>query len=258
VVSSQAIEGDDLRRMSGALGSAGLKREVARAPTEVAGPRSVHLTDGPTRLRVEESRIAGPRRPVKHRYDLSSATVGLAVLTPLMAVAAVAVKVDATCAVFLRQVRVGKPVERPTPSKLRTVAAAEDRQRVEVERPNQGDGPRFGTRQEPCVRRLAGFIRLTLIDDIRQPWIGLLGHMSSSEPRPHLLSETVELGSDFRPWMLGKSGVCGLATGQRAVRRRLRRVGRYDSRISRTDSLTLNVLVIRKKRSVVFPHRGVS
>ncbi len=108
--------------------------------------------------------------------DVALAGLGLVVASPLLAVAALAVKLEDGGPVLFRQVRVGKDGRDFELLKLRSMV-------VDAER--QGAG--FAVdRGDARITRVGRVIRRTSIDELPQLWNVVRGDMSVIGPRPTL------------------------------------------------------------------------
>ena len=109
-------------------------------------------------------------------FDLALAGLGLVVASPLLALAALAVKLEDGGPVLFRQVRVGKDGKDFELLKLRSMV-------VDAER--QGAG--FAVdRGDARITRVGRVIRRTSIDELPQLWNVVRGDMSVIGPRPTL------------------------------------------------------------------------
>lgn len=112
-------------------------------------------------------------RTMKRGFDILVATIGLILAAPLMALTALAVRLDSPGPVFYCQERVGKNGRPFTLSKFRSM-------RVDAE---QGT-PIWAKDKDDRVTRVGRFIRMTRLDEMPQLWNVLRGDMSCVGPRP--------------------------------------------------------------------------
>lgn len=120
---------------------------------------------------IRPSRI---RSPVPKRIcDLGAAAILLVLAAPLLALAAIAIRLEGPGPVFHRQRRVGLGGAPFTLLKLRTM-------RVDAE----AGGPRFAARDDPRVTRVGRFLRRVRLDEVPQAIHVLSGRMSMVGPRP--------------------------------------------------------------------------
>ena len=133
--------------------------------------------------------------------DVVLAALGLVVASPVLLVAAIAIKLDSRGPVLYRQRRVGHRGELFEMVKLRTMA----------------DGAPLGgiwdplTKDDPRVTRVGGFLRRTSLDELPNLLNVLRGEMAIVGPRP-TISEQVETYTDHQRRRLEvKPGLTGWA-----------------------------------------------
>lgn len=111
---------------------------------------------------------------MKRFFDLTVSTTMLALLWPLVLLAAIAIRWESPGPIFFRQERVGFRGQPFVVLKLRTM-------RIDAE----GDGiPRWAKAKDPRVTAVGKFLRKTRIDEIPQLINVLKGDMSLVGPRP--------------------------------------------------------------------------
>jgi exopolysaccharide biosynthesis polyprenyl glycosylphosphotransferase len=171
--------------------------------------------------RVEEldgtpvfSLVSGPDRALalaaKRVLDVAGAVVGLVVLSPALALIAVAIRLDSAGPVLFRQERVGLHGRAFRVAKFRSmVRDAEVRQR-DIAGANQLNGPVFKMDRDPRVTRVGRFLRRTSLDELPQLWNVLLGQMSLVGPRPPLRAEVADYDVWHRRRLSMKPGMTGL------------------------------------------------
>ena len=108
--------------------------------------------------------------------DVAIAGTGLLVTSPLLGLAALAIKLDDGGQVLYRQMRVGKDGEEFELLKLRTMV-------VGAETLGSGFAVDKG---DPRITRAGRFLRRTSIDELPQLWNVVRGRMSVIGPRPTL------------------------------------------------------------------------
>jgi exopolysaccharide biosynthesis polyprenyl glycosylphosphotransferase len=142
---------------------------------------------------VEDDRVsvvAAPRAPqgwrlvAKRVIDLVGASLGLVLLSPVLVVAAVAIKASSRGPVLFTQPRYGLNRRRFTMYKLRTMVADADALQASLETLNEASGPVFKIRDDPRVTRVGRWLRRTSLDEFPQLLNVLRGEMSLVGPRP--------------------------------------------------------------------------
>ncbi|HHN93837.1 MAG TPA: sugar transferase, partial [Anaerolineae bacterium] len=144
---------------------------------------------------LREPAIEGANRGVKRLFDLLIGGLALVLFSPVMAAAALAVRLDSPGPVLLRQERVGEGGRPFRMLKFRTmyVGAEEDERGLAQE---SGDGPPVFLKRadDPRITRVGRVLRRYSIDELPQLWNVLKGEMSLVGPRPEL------------PWMVERYG----------------------------------------------------
>ena len=110
----------------------------------------------------------------KRTLDIFCATLGLILASPLMAIAALLVRLSSAGPVLYHQVRVGLNGRTFTVHKFRTM-----RQDAEA-----GTGAVWAQAQDPRITPVGRFMRRTRLDELPQLWNVLRGDMSMVGPRP--------------------------------------------------------------------------
>lgn len=120
----------------------------------------------------------------KRSLDVAGALVGLALLSPVLLAATVAIRVSSPGPVLFCQPRSGLGGKPFTIYKFRTMVTDAPRLRQALLDQNEQDGPAFKIRNDPRVTRVGRFLRATSIDELPQLWNVLRGEMSLVGPRP--------------------------------------------------------------------------
>jgi sugar transferase (PEP-CTERM system associated) len=118
-------------------------------------------------------RAARRARVAKRGFDVVTAIIALVVGAPLMAVTALAIRLDSRGPIFYRQERVGQGGRVFTLWKFRSM-------RVDAERGT----PVWASDRDDRVTRVGRAIRFTRVDELPQLWNVLGGDMSLVGPRP--------------------------------------------------------------------------
>jgi Undecaprenyl-phosphate glucose phosphotransferase len=156
-------------------------------------PVSIHLDAGPaldgvSNTRVEHvgriSALTLSDRPVqglaavaKRVFDVTASVAGFILLAPVLAVVAIAIKLDSNGPVLFFQRRRGYNHYEFRIVKFRTMTTLED-----------GDIVRQACRDDPRITRLGAFLRRYNLDELPQLWNVLKGEMSIVGPRPHAVA----------------------------------------------------------------------
>ncbi len=119
---------------------------------------------------------------LKRGVDLALSGLMLLVSLPLMAVAAIAIKLDSGGPAFFCQARMGRGFKTFQIWKLRTMRGG-------------SDGPVYALAGDPRVTRVGRWLRRFKVDELPQLWNVARGEMSLVGPRPVV----PELALEFRP-----------------------------------------------------------
>ena len=140
--------------------------------------------------------------------DVALAALGLAVASPLLAAAALAIKLEDGGPVLFRQMRVGKDGRDFELLKLRSMVVGAERR-----------GAGFAVdRGDARITRVGRILRRTSIDELPQLWNVARGDMSVIGPRPTLryqvdrYTERQRKRLEVRPGLTGWAQIHGRAT----------------------------------------------
>lgn len=122
---------------------------------------------------------------LKRCMDLVFAFLGLLITSPVMAVAALAIKLDSPGPVIYAAWRVGRKGRRFRCYKFRTMVSEADRLKDYLRHMNERDGATFKIANDPRITRVGRFLRRYSIDELPQFYNVLRGDMSIVGPRPH-------------------------------------------------------------------------
>jgi lipopolysaccharide/colanic/teichoic acid biosynthesis glycosyltransferase len=139
----------------------------------------------------------------KRVLDVIGASAALLVALPVMAVAALAIKLDSPGPVFHRAVRVGRNGRKFTFLKLRSMQTDAEELRGLLIHQNVVQGPAFKLQNDPRVTRVGRLLRKTSLDELPQLIHVLEGWMSLVGPRPPFPEEVER----YEPWMLKRLSV---------------------------------------------------
>jgi exopolysaccharide biosynthesis polyprenyl glycosylphosphotransferase len=132
---------------------------------------------------------------LKRYVDAVAATLMLVIIAPLLAVAALAIRLDSRGPILYVQRRAGLGGRPFRMLKLRTMVDGAQGRLAEVVRIDELPHPMFKLRGDPRVTRVGRFLRRWSFDELPQLVNVLRGDMSLVGPRP----EQVELVERYRP-----------------------------------------------------------
>ncbi|MEO7083894.1 MAG: sugar transferase [Gemmatimonadaceae bacterium] len=193
---------------------------LAVMPTEVLAEHEPVVVGSGDASLIE---LAGHRRHawapiVKRAIDVTVAAVGLILTAPIIALAAIAVRLESAGSPVFRHERVGYRGKRFLCLKLRTM-------RVDAEECLRSDSAMYEEYRkhhfkipedrDPRVTGLGRWLRRTSLDELPQLWNVLVGEMSLVGPRPVVLEELEMYGREksvvlsVRPGITGAWAVAG-------------------------------------------------
>jgi exopolysaccharide biosynthesis polyprenyl glycosylphosphotransferase len=211
VMSGPGMAGERLRRLSWAVHEDGRPLVVVPGLTEVTQRRvGVSSVAGLTLLHVAAPVRRGGAVLLKEVTDLVGAVLLLVLLAPVLAVVALAVRLDSPGGVLHRQIRVGLGGRRFSLVKFRTMVTAAEQMREELARTNEHDGLMFKIRRDPRVTRVGRVLRRFSLDELPQLYNVVRGDMSLVGPRPPLPSEVAQYTDVELRRLSVKPGLTGL------------------------------------------------
>ena len=127
-------------------------------------------------------------RALKRTFDLIGAGAGFLFTAPLMALLAIAIKLDSPGPVLFRQTRVGRDGTPFEMLKFRSMIDGADALKDGLRAHNEADGL-FKINDDPRITRVGRLLRRSGIDELPQLLNVLAGKMSLVGPRPLVLDE---------------------------------------------------------------------
>jgi lipopolysaccharide/colanic/teichoic acid biosynthesis glycosyltransferase len=164
-------------------------------------PGSTEIDDGQTvtaAVQPMEPLFAQPVRGWKRCLDIVGAVVALLLLSPILILAAIAIRLTSPGPIFFGQLRSGRGGVPFLMIKFRSMVADAEQKKHELIAQNEQDGPAFKIRSDPRVTPVGRFLRRTSIDELPQLWNVLKGEMSLVGPRPLPCDETANCRSWHR------------------------------------------------------------
>lgn len=128
----------------------------------------------------------------KRVVDLICVSGGLAVLSPVLVGAAIAIKCTSKGPILFCQQREGKDGKPFGIYKFRTMVVDAEAKQMELrtEGQNEQDGPAFKLENDPRVTKVGRYLRKSCIDELPQMFNVLKGEMSFVGPRPLPVEES--------------------------------------------------------------------
>ena len=132
----------------------------------------IHIDESPL-IVVSEPKMADWELVVKRTFDTIISAVMLVILSPLMAIIAIAVKLDSPGKIIYRQERIGLHGRPFKILKIRSMYEGAEAQ-----------GPQLSQTDDARITRVGHFLRKYRLDELPQFWNIMKGEMSIVGPRP--------------------------------------------------------------------------
>jgi len=158
---------------------------------------------GHTVVSIFETPIYGIDGCLKRVSDVVLSILGLLIASPIMILAALAIKMNSTGPILFRQRRYGLDGKEILVWKFRTMTTMDD-----------GAEVKQATKNDPRVTEVGRLLRRSSLDELPQLFNVLWGSMSLVGPRPYAIAHNEQFRSLIRGYMLRhkvKPGITGLA-----------------------------------------------
>jgi undecaprenyl-phosphate galactose phosphotransferase/putative colanic acid biosynthesis UDP-glucose lipid carrier transferase len=224
-----------------------------RTVRSVLGRRSASAVGPMLSVELQRAPMTLGERAVKRLVDLALATIALLTLSPLLVIAALAIKLDSKGPVIFRQRRGGFDAYQFVIYKFRTMRVLEDSEKITQAR-----------REDPRVTRIGQLLRRASIDELPQLFNVLKGDMSLVGPRPHALAHDNQYQSlvenycfrhHVKPGITGWAQVNGLRGETGRLEQMQRRV-EFDLWYINNWSLILDIRILLRTARVVLKPDG--
>lgn len=201
-------------------------------------------------MRIRNPNLHGPARLIKRGFDILVASLAALLLLPVLAAAALAVRIEGGPNVIFKQVRVGRDGKEFELFKFRSMRPANDAE----------SQTQWSVAADNRVGPVGRLLRRTSIDELPQLWNILRGDMTVVGPRPerpHFVSQFAAQFDRYAHRHRVQVGLTGLAqvSGLRGDTSILDRA-RYDNYYIENWSLWLDLKIILRTFREVFFARG--
>jgi exopolysaccharide biosynthesis polyprenyl glycosylphosphotransferase len=146
----------------------------------------------------------------KRFLDIIGSALGLALLSPLMAIIALLIRIDSQGAVIYAAERTGTKGRCFRCYKFRSMVSNAEHLKEDLRGLNQREGPIFKIDNDPRITRVGSVIRRYSLDELPQLWNVLKGDMSLVGPRPHPIDEVIHYELQHYRRLDVKPGITGL------------------------------------------------
>lgn len=198
---------------------------------------------------VFETPLYGVDGWFKRMFDVSAASVGLIMISPIMIICSILVKLSSKGPVFFRQKRYGLDGREIFVWKFRSMRTCDN-------------GPKVAqaTKEDPRITPIGKILRRTSLDELPQLFNVLDGSMSLVGPRPHASAHNEHYRKLIHGYMLRhkvKPGITGLAQvngfrGETETLDKMQKRIEFDHKYIHSWSVWLDMKILVKTFFVVF------
>lgn len=154
--------------------------------------------------------IKGWNFAIKRVTDILFAGAAALIFSPIVALIAIAIKLDSPGPVIYSQTRVGRNGKTFPCHKFRSMVQGADQMMEALTPLNEASGPLFKVRDDPRRTRVGRFLRRWSLDELPQLWNVIVGEMSIVGPRPNLPDEVAHYQEWHKKRLLVSPGITGL------------------------------------------------
>lgn len=178
---------------------------------DLRGDEAVIETARESRVLLEgnEGILGAPRwqLSVKRVVDIAASIFFLITLSPILLLAAIAVKLSSPGPLLFVQDRVGKDGKAFRFAKFRSMRNGAHTELDDLQHLNDVAGPVFKMREDPRITPVGRFMRKYSIDELPQLFHVLAGKMSLVGPRPPIPAEVATYDEWQRQRLMAKPGI---------------------------------------------------
>lgn len=167
-------------------------------------------------IEMKKTPLDGWGKVYKRLFDMIASFLLILLTSPIMLLAALAIKLDSQGTVLFKYQRVGQYGQKFTYFKFRSMITGAHQLRYDEEFRKQVVDTRNGTpmvkfQDDPRITRVGKFIRKLSIDELPELFLVLAGKMSLVGPRPHEIEEVEKYEKHHKKVLTIKPGMTGMA-----------------------------------------------
>lgn len=202
--------------------------------------------------------LNGVDRVVKRIIDIIGSLFGIILSSPIMLVAAIAIKLDSKGPVMFKQTRVGQNGRHFKIYKFRSMYIdAEERKKELMEKNEIKGGVMFKMKDDPRITRVGKIIRKLSVDELPQFFNVLIGNMSLVGTRPPTLDEVEKYQRNQWRRISIKPGITGMwQVNGRSKIDNFDEIVELDVEYIDTWSLALDIKIMLKTVGILFNRKG--
>ncbi len=259
IVAPDSADAGEMLDLMRTLKAVGVRVSVLPRLLEVVGS-SVEFDDlhGVTLMGVRRFELSRSSATLKRAFDLVGASLMLAAAVPLMAIIAIAIKLDGPSGpVFFRQLRVGRHGRRFYVFKFRTMVPNAEALKDALRDRNEAREGLFKIADDPRVTRVGRLLRKSALDELPQLLNIVKGEMGLVGPRPLVVEEDQRIQGWHRRRLELKPGMTGPWQILGPARSPLREMAVMDYLYVANWSLWTDIKILLRTFSHVIRRRGL-
>ena len=211
IIAATAMDIGTSNRMIRTLTENGVHVELSSTLCDIASDRlTIRPLGRVPMVYIEPVQRNGWRAVAKRGFDVVTAMLLVIVLSPVMAAAALAVRLTSPGPIFFAQERVGRDGELFKVLKFRTMVTNAEELLDNVRHLNEATGPLFKIKDDPRITKAGRLLRKTSIDELPQLFNVIRGAMSLVGPRPALPSERDQWDPSLHNRLRVQPGITGM------------------------------------------------
>jgi exopolysaccharide biosynthesis polyprenyl glycosylphosphotransferase len=194
ILESSVLPAEDMHDLIRAVKGSGVRVSLLPQVFDVIGTSVVmDEIQGMTLLGVRRFGLPRSSALMKRAFDLVGATIMLLAAAPVLAILALAIRLDSRGPVLFRQERVGRDGRRFRICKFRTMCVDAEERKAELRAANECEGGLFKIADDPRITRVGRILRKTSLDELPQLFNVVSGDMSLVGPRPLVVDEDEQI-----------------------------------------------------------------
>ncbi|HEY1134319.1 MAG TPA: sugar transferase [Nocardioides sp.] len=202
---------EEMRRAAWDLEQHRTQVVVAPSVTDVSRERvMIRPVGGLPLMHLEQARAVTANRWAKRSFDVVMSSLLIAALSPVLAVAALRIKIHDRGPVFFKQTRVGRDGEVFGCYKFRTMVPNAEALVAKLQAEQGASALLFKMRDDPRITKPGKFLRRYSIDELPQLFNVFGGTMSLVGPRPQVPAEVALYDDTMSRRLRVRPGITGL------------------------------------------------
>ncbi len=211
IISATAMDIGTSNRLIRTLTENGVHVELSSTLCDIASDRlTIRPLGRVPMVYIEPVQRNGWRAVAKRVFDVVTAAILVICLAPVMAAAALAVRLTSPGPIFFAQERVGRDGQLFKVLKFRTMVTNAEELLENVRHLNEATGPLFKIKDDPRITKAGKLLRKTSIDELPQLFNVIRGEMSLVGPRPALPTERDQWDPSLHNRLRVQPGITGM------------------------------------------------